>query len=129
MSTTAFITTLVVISVCACLVNVGLGLLHRSRAWVLPVRLLAGVVSLAPVLALVLSRAFSLHLMVNLHLDNTSNAFIALGIFIALTLMLPSWVDRRPKEAAAPPDAKDGQKVGAGKGRVRVINGSDEWVN
>jgi|GEM_PF-1891972 len=129
MSTTAFITTLVVISVCACLINVGLGLIHQRRAWVLPVRLLAGAISLVPVLALALSRTLSLHLMVKLGLDSTGNAFIALGILIALTLMLPSWVDRRPKEEAAPPEAKEGQKVGAGKGRVRVINGSDEWVN
>jgi hypothetical protein len=125
MSTGAFVTTLSIISVCACLINVGLGLLHRKRAWVLPVRLLAGAVSLAPLLGFILSQTFSLHLMVNLGLHTTANAFIALGIFIALTLMLPSWVDRRPKEA---PETA-GQKAGAGKGRVRVINGSDEWVN
>ena len=128
MSTTAFIITLVIVSVCACLINAGLGILHRQRAWVLPVRLLAGVVSLAPLLALGLSRLFSWHLMVSLGLTNTANAFIAIGVFIALTLMLPSWVDRAPKEAPTPAGAK-GQKVGAGKGRVRVINGTDEWVN
>lgn len=128
MSTTAFIITLSIISVCACLVNVGLGLGHRKRAWVLPVRLLAGAISLAPLAALILSRALSLHLMINLGLSSTGNAFIALGVFLFLTLMLPSWVDRKPKEAAANAEDKR-QKVGAGKGRVRVINGSDEWVN
>jgi hypothetical protein len=126
MSTTAFIITLVVISVCACLINVGLGIAHRKRAWVLPVRLLAGVISFVPLLALILSRTLSLHLMVKLGLDSTANAFIALGVFIALTLMLPSWIDRAPKEAQAGTQA---HKVGVGKGRVRVINGSDEWVN
>ncbi len=126
MSTAAFIITLVVISICACLINVGLGILHRKRALVLPVRLLAGIISLLPLLALILSRTLSLHLMVKLGLDSTANAFIALGVFIALTLMLPSWIDRAPK--AAPSGTKE-QKVGVGKGRVRVINGSDEWVN
>ena len=127
MSTVAFIITLSIISVCACLVNVGLGLLHQKRPWVLPVRLLAGVVSLAPLLAFVLSQTFSLHLMTNLGLSSTANAFITLGVFLFLTLLIPSWVDRKPKEA----EAADGKnpKVGAGKGRVRVINGSDEWVN
>lgn len=128
MSTAAFIITLVVISVSACLINAGLGVLHRKRPWVLLVRLLAGAISLAPLLALILSKAFSLHLMVNLGLTSTANAFIAIGVFIALTLMLPSWIDRAPKEAPASAGAK-GQKVGAGKGRVRVINGTDEWVN
>ncbi|HLW03907.1 MAG TPA: hypothetical protein VKT82_34990 [Ktedonobacterales bacterium] len=125
MSTAAFIITLSIISICACLVNVGLGLLHRNRAWVLPVRMLAGAISLAPLLAFILSQTFSLHLLTKLGINSTAYAFIALGVFVALVLMLPSWVDRRPKEA----DGEKGQKVGAGKGRVRVINGSDEWVN
>jgi len=124
-STAAFIITLSIISICACLVNVGLGLLHRNRAWVLPVRMLAGAISLAPLLAFILSQTFSLHLLTKLGINSTAYAFIALGVFVALVLMLPSWVDRRPKEA----DGEKGQKVGAGKGRVRVINGSDEWVN
>jgi hypothetical protein len=122
----AFITTLSIISVCGCLINIGLGLLHRQRAWVLPVRLLAGIISFVPLLAFILSQTLSLHLMTRLGLSSTANAFIALGVFIALTLMLPSWVDRKPKAEAA--EGK-GQKVGAGKGRVRIINGSDEWVN
>ncbi len=122
---TAFTIVLIVISVCACFINVGLGLLHRHRAWVLPVRLLAGIVSFAPLLGLVVSHTFALQLGVKLGLNTATNAFIAIGIFIALTLMLPSWVDRRPKEAAQ----GKGQKAGAGKGRVRFINGSDEWVN
>jgi hypothetical protein len=125
-STTAFTITLSIISVCACLINIGVGLLHRQRAWVLPVRLLAGAISLAPLAAFILSRTLSLHLMTNLGLSNTGNAFIALGVFLFLTLLLPSWVDRKPREAA---DGNKGQKVSAGKGRVRVINGSDEWVN
>jgi hypothetical protein len=125
-STAAFIITLSIISICACLVNIGLGLLHRKRAWVLPVRMLAGAVSLAPLLAFILSQTFSLHLLTKLGINSTAYAFISLGVFVALVLMLPSWVDRRPKEAAG---GDKGQKVGAGKGRVRVINGSDEWVN
>lgn len=126
MSPTVFTIILSIISICACLINVGVGVLHRQRAWVLPVRLLAGAISLAPLAAFILSRTLSLHLMTNLGLSSTGNAFIALGVFLFLTLLLPSWVDRKPKEAA---DGNKGQKVGAGKGRVRVINGSDEWVN
>lgn len=128
MSSTAFIITLSIISVCACLINVGVGLLHRKRAWVLPTRLLAGAISFAPLAALVLSRTFSLHLMTKLGLSNTANAFAALGVFLFLTLLLPSWVDRKPKESEAKAGEQK-QKVGTGKGRVRVINGSDEWVN
>ncbi len=122
-------TTLVIISVCACLINVGLGLLHRNRPWVLPMRLLAGAISFAPLIAFILSQAFSLHLLTNLGLGGSlSNAFIVLGVFLFLTLLLPSWVDRKPKESEANAGEKR-QKVGAGKGRVRFINGSDEWVN
>ncbi len=128
MSTGAFITTLGIISVCACLINVGLGVLHRDREWVLPVRLLAGAISLAPLGAYILSRTFSLHLLSNLGLGGSiGNAFAALGVFLFLTLLLPSWIDRKPKDSEAAGEKK--QKVGAGKGRVRVINGSDEWVN
>lgn len=127
MSTAAFVTTLVIISVCASLINVGLGLIHRKRAWVLQVRLLAGVISFAPLLAFILSWRFSLHLMTRLGLASTANAFAALGVFLFLTLLLPSWVDRKPKEEPVSDDKKP--KAGAGKGRVRVINGSDEWVN
>ena len=126
MSPTAFIITLSIISAIACLINIGVGVLHRTRAWVLPVRLLAGAISLAPLAAFILSQTLSLHLMTKLGLNSTGNAFIALGVFLFLTLLLPSWVDRKPPEPAA--GEKD-QKVGAGKGRVRVINGSDEWVN
>ena len=126
MSPTVFTIILSIISICACLINVGVGVLHRQRAWVLPVRLLAGAISLAPLAAFILSRTLSLHLMTNLGLSSTGNAFIALGVFLFLTLLLPSWIDRKPKEVA---DGNKGQKVGAGKGRVRVINGSDEWVN
>lgn len=125
MSTGVFIATLSTISAIGCLINIGLGLLHRKRAWVLPVRLLAGVISLTPLLAFILSQFFTLHLMTNLGLNDTRNAFITLGVFVALTLMLPSWIDRKPK----PAEEGDKDKVGAGKGRVRFINGSDEWVN
>ena len=122
---TTFTVILIVISVCACLINVGLGLLHRQRAWVLPVRLVAGIVSFAPLAGLVVSRAYVLHLGDKLGLNTLTNAFIAIGIFIALTLMVPSWVDHQPKKAADSEDKE--QKVGQGK--VRFINGSDEWVN
>ena len=122
---TPFTIVLIIISVCAFLANVGLGLLHRHRAWVLPVRLLAGIISFAPLLGLIVSRTFSLQLGNRLGLNTLANAFIAIGVFIALTLMLPAWVDRRPKE---PAQGDKGQKVGS-KGRVRVLNGSDEWVN
>ena len=123
---TAFTVVLIIISVCAFLANVGLGLLHRDRPWVLPVRLLAGIISFAPLVGLVLSKALTLQLGVKLGLNTVANAFIAIGVFIALTLMVPAWVDRRPKEAA---QGDKNQKVPAGKGRVRVLNGSDEWVN
>ena len=123
---TAFTVVLIIISVCAFLANVGLGLLHRHRAWVLPVRLLAGIISFAPLVGLVLSKTLTLQLGVKLGLNTVANAFIAIGVFIALTLMVPAWVDRRPKE---PEQASKDPKAAAGKGRVRVLNGSDEWVN
>ena len=128
MSPTVFIITLSIISAVACLINIGVGVLHRKRAWVLPVRLLAGAISLAPLAAFILSQTFSLHLMTKLGLNSTGNAFIALGVFLFLTLLLPSWADRKPQQAETSTGDK-GQKVGAGKGKVRVINGSDEWVN
>ena len=122
---TTFTVILIVISACACLINIGLGLLHRQRAWVLPVRLVAGIVSFVPLAGLVVSRAFVLHLGDKLGLNTLTNAFIAIGIFIALTLMVPSWIDHRPKEAAN----DEGQEQKVGHGKVRFINGSDEWVN
>jgi hypothetical protein len=122
---TAFTIVLIIVSVCAFLANVVWGLLHRHRAWVLPIRLLAGVISFVPLLGLVISHAFALKLGQTLGLNTAFNAFTAIGVFIALTLMLPSWIDRRPKETA---QGGKGEKA-AGKGRVRVINGTDEWVN
>jgi hypothetical protein len=122
---TPFTVILIIISVCACLTNIGLGLLHRQRAWALPVRLLAGIISFAPLMGLVVSRTFTLHLGNVLGLNTLTNAFIAIGVFIALTLMVPSWIDRQSSKAAD--DADKEQKVGAGK--VRFINGTDEWVN
>lgn len=123
---TAFTVVLIIISVCAFLANVAWGLLHRHRPWVLPVRLLAGIISFAPLVGLVLSKTLTLQLGVKLGLNTVANAFIAIGVFIALTLMVPAWVDRRPKE---PQQASKDPKAAAGKGRVRVLNGSDEWVN
>jgi hypothetical protein len=122
---TTFTVILIIISTCACLINIGLGLLHRQRTWVLPVRLLAGIISFAPLAGLVVSRTLVLHLGNKLGLNTLTNAFIAIGVFIALTLMVPSWIDHQPREATA--DAGKEQKVG--KGKVRFINGSDEWVN
>src|SRR5262245_9268912 len=98
---TAFTVILIIISVSAFLVNIGLGLLHRHRAWVLPMRLLAGIISFAPLAGLVISQTFVLHLGNKLGLNTLTNAFIAIGVFIALTLMVPSWVDRQPKESSA----------------------------
>lgn len=123
---TAFTVVLIIISICAFLANVAWGLLHRHRPWVLPVRLLAGIISFAPLVGLVLSKTLTLQLGVKLGLNTVANAFIAIGVFIALTLMVPAWVDRRPKEAA---QASKDPKAAASKGRVRVLNGSDEWVN
>jgi len=123
---TTFIIVLSIICVCAFLANLGLGLLHRHRPWVLAVRLLAGIISFAPLLGLIVSHTLTLHLGDMLRLNTFANDFIAIGVFIALTLMLPSWIDRRPKEAAQ--DGK-GEKASASKGRVRVLNGPDEWVN
>ncbi|HEY7126366.1 MAG TPA: hypothetical protein VH540_20650 [Ktedonobacterales bacterium] len=122
---TTFTVILIVISSCACLINVGLGLWHRQRAWVLPVRLVAGVVSFAPLAGLVVSRAYVLHLGDKLGLNTLTNAFIAIGVFIALTLMVPSWIDHQPKKTAD----NEGKEQKVGHGKVRFINGSDEWVN
>ncbi len=122
---TTFTVILIVISSCACLINVGLGLWHRQRAWVLPVRLVAGFVSFAPLAGLVVSRAYVLHLGDKLGLNTLTNAFIAIGVFIALTLMVPSWVDHQPKKTGD----GEGKEQKVGHGKVRFINGSDEWVN
>ncbi|HEV2239380.1 MAG TPA: hypothetical protein VGR57_22180 [Ktedonobacterales bacterium] len=117
------------VGVLAAIINFTLGWAHRQKVLQAAVRLAAGVVSLVPPVGFVVVK-----LILNQHLPSFINGprtpqfvFIAAGMFIGGTLMLPAYIERGSGEDEAPTiQERAARPVNA---TVRLQQTLDEWVN
>jgi hypothetical protein len=124
----AFWYLLITIGTLAAIINFTLGWVHRARLAGTLVRFAAGIISLALVAGVIVTKlVLDVHLPAGMELLRVNRyGFIAAGLFIGATLMLPSYVDRPSGETTAPTlQERAARPVNA---TVRMQN-SDEWMN
>jgi cytochrome c biogenesis protein CcdA len=116
---------IVALGIIAAIINFSIAAVRRKQAMVALVRILAGVVSLAVSVGIVLGKAFRLQ-----HPTlQWQEVVIGFGVFIFAVLLLPSYVGRE--------DSSAGKKVTLQQRAARPANAtirlrdanSDEWVN
>lgn len=125
----AFWYLLIAIGTLAAIINFTLGWMHRARLAGALVRFAAGIISLALVAGVIVTK-----LVLDIHLPEALSAlqvnrygFIAAGLFIGATLMLPSYVDRPSGDAATP--TLQERAARPAKATVRMQQQGDEWMN
>lgn len=125
----AFWYLLIAIGTLTAIINFGLGWAHRERLAGALVRFAAGIISLALVVGVVITKLIlDIHLPAGMELLRVNRyGFIAAGLFIGATLMLPSYVDRQTGEANAP--TMQQRAARPANATVRTQKNSDEWVN
>jgi hypothetical protein len=113
----------------AAIINFSLGWAHRDKMLQAVVRFTAGVVSLIPPVGFIIAK-----LILNQHLPPFINGprapqfvFIAAGLFIGGTLMLPAYIERGSAEAEAPSIQERAARPA--NATVRLQKTLDEWVN
>jgi hypothetical protein len=120
---------IVAVGALAAIINFSLAWAHRDRPLQAIVRVVAGVVSLVPPVGVLLSQlALLIHLRpVNHDPSLAKYVFIAAGLFIGGTLMLPAYLERAREETPRPTlQERAARPVNA---TVRLQKNSDEWVN
>jgi hypothetical protein len=117
------------VGVLAAIINFTLGWAHRDKVLQAAVRFAAGVVSLVPPVGFVVVK-----LILNQHLPAAINGprapqfvFLAAGIFIGGTLMLPAYIERGSGETEAPSIQERAARPA--NATVRLQQTLDEWVN
>ena len=120
---------IVIVGLAVAAINFVLGWAHRDKPISVLVRFTAGLVGVALAVSVIVTK-----LIMNMHLQTDIAGmkpayviFIAAGIFIGATLMLPSYVER----GAAPESVPSLQEraVRPVNATVRLQKNSDEWVN
>ena len=112
----------------AAIINFTLGWAHRARPLHLAVRLAAGIVSLAlPVGFVVAKLILHQHLPAAIGPNAPQFVFIAAGLFVGGTLMLPAYIERNGETTEAP--TLQERAARPANATVRLQQNSDEWVN
>ncbi len=111
----------VILGIFAGFVNLFFAVLRHSRALVLLVRLVACLASFGGAGAILLGA--------RLPPDNLIYDLFGLAIFIGLTLMVPTSIERGLIPAEAQPASHTTGTLHTGQPGVRVANQNDEWVN
>lgn len=119
------------LAILAAIINFSIAVVRRKQPLVALVRALAGLVSLAAAIGVVVGKAIQFHPSSALGFSlQWQMVILATGVFIFIVLLAPSWVGRdssqpeptlqeRAKQAARPVNAT-----------VRLREqGADEWVN
>ncbi len=91
-----------ILALLAALINFSVAVLRRKYPMVALVRALAGLVSLALSVAIILNQVLVIHVFQRLDLTNLSwsEVFIATGVFVFLVLWFPSYVERGSRAPA-----------------------------
>ena len=128
-----FATLAIILGVLSGLINFGIGIMRRDHIWVALMRFIAGLVSFAVAVGVIVSKMNGIHLPAGWHSgDNIIFLFIGLALFVGATLMLPSSIERNLLPAAAPqPKQKTTLtgKLSGEPGTVGVAKNNEEWVN
>jgi hypothetical protein len=110
------------------IINFALGWAHRGQPAHALVRFAAGVVSLVPSIGFVITK-----LILQVHLptvmqspDSPRYVFIAAGLLIGATLMLPAYIERSGTEPGPTLQERAARPANA---TIRLKKNSDEWVN
>lgn len=114
----------IALGVLAALINFSIAVARRARPMVMAVRGVAGLLSLAVAVGVVLGKAERI---THPYLD-VQYVFIGLGVFVFAVLLLPSYVDRGSKET--PKVSMQQRAARPANATVRLHDaGTDEWVN
>ncbi len=119
-----------ILALLAALINFSVAVSRRKYPMVALVRALAGLVSLALSVAIILNQVLVIHVFQRLDLTNLSwsEVFIATGVFVFLVLWFPSYVERG-SQAPARPSIQE-RAVRPANATVRLQRtGPDEWMN
>lgn len=118
----------IAIGALAAIINFSLGWAHRGRPLHALVRFAAGIVSLGLAVGVVVTK-----LILNLHLPRALEGpganeyvFIAAGLFIGGTLMLPAYIERSGAESQAP--SLQQRAARPANATIRLQKNSDEWL-
>jgi hypothetical protein len=126
---TAFWYAILALGTLAAIINFSLGWAHRARPVHALVRFAAGVVSLVPPIGILVSKLM-LHLHLPLALQGPNEyqyIFIATGLFIGGTLMLPAYVERSGDHS--PGVSLQQRAARPANATIRLQKNTDEWVN
>ena len=117
---------IVALGVLAAVVNFSIAFSRRKQPMVALVRALAGFVSLAVSIGIILGKAFRLS---HPYLQ-WQEVVIGFGVFIFAVLLLPSYVGRESETDTAPRMTLQQRAARPANATVRLRNmQSDEWVN
>ena len=126
----------VTLAIIAGLINLATGLLRRKHAMMMLMRIGISIISFLAAVAIILFKADNLTLAAY-GVTGASKyiyLFMALAIFVGITLMLPATIERNnlPPEDRFTPTPRPASATGniaAADGGVRVIKEDDKWVN
>ncbi|MBF6591908.1 MAG: hypothetical protein IVW57_15470 [Ktedonobacterales bacterium] len=122
---TAFWYLITALGIIAAIINFVLAGMRRTQTMVALVRGLAGVVSLALSVGIVIGKAMRVHLAFALEWQTV---FIATGVFVFAVLFLPSYLEKSNEEEHKV--TLQQRAARPAKATIRLRNpSSDEWVN
>jgi hypothetical protein len=121
---TAFWSIIVVVGIIAAIINFSLAVSRRNQMTVALVRGLAGVLSLAAAVGIVVGKAINV---AHPPLEAKS-VFIAFGVFTFIVLVAPTYLERNSKDPSKP--TLQQRAARPANATIRLKNpGADEWVN
>lgn len=122
----------IVFGILAGVVNFGYGLLHRNRIWIAAMRFGVGVISLV-IAGVALANQLNVIALPGMQQLSLIYTFIALGLFVGGTFMLPATIERNVLPAEEQPHVTPRQtgKLGGNPPEpgIRLVNQTDDWVN
>jgi hypothetical protein len=126
----------VTLAIIAGLINLAIGLLRRKHAMMMLMRLGISLISFLAAAAIIIFKADN-QALASYGITGTSKyiyLFMALAIFVGITLMLPATVERNnlpPEERFTPTPRPAGASgnIATADGGVHVIKEDDKWVN
>jgi len=120
----------VILGTLAGIINFAYGLIGREQPIIAVMRFAVGIISFAIAGIMLYIQVRNIALPTDITKIPLAYLFIALGLFVGATLMLPATVERtlRPAETAAAETPHTTGKLG-GESGVRIANQNEEWVN
>jgi hypothetical protein len=118
----------IILGMLAGLINFAFGVARREHFGIAAMRFLVGIVSFGVAAATLVVQIEKLSLPKEITDLNLIYLFIALGLFIGATLMLPATIERSVLPASEQPTIRTTGKLSDNAG-VRIANQGEDWVN